>query len=373
MGEKADVVSPKQPPLVRLSGGARGSSPGLPTNRLSSFKAPRDLSLGSPKSAEKKKFVPNFNVARVKREPEESKVVVKKEGAGAKQKKRQEQKKEKKDKKERPELIQTMGSVFSEGVGPGKGIRRRIEGGGGGDGRGDGAALIRPKLEPVEKMDPKEEASRLAELLRDDFIDDLTSGEFMPVQLPMVDTGKIFKDLVKKETESGEDEIKPKLRRKPTELDSDDDEETVDDVKPQKQEAKSDVHPPSVAPEVSITDLVKDQKGDLLFVQLPDVLPGQAVKKEGGGFGCDLASLGEGRLGKLQIRRSGVCQLVIGEDQVMDVAMGTKCGFLQDAVSFNLGEAGKRSSLNVLGHVRHKLVVTPNWENLLSARTAVES
>ena len=72
------------------------------------------MSLGSPKSAEKKKFVPNFNVARVKREPEESKVVVKKEGAGAKQKKRQEQKKEKKDKKERPELIQTMGSVFSE-------------------------------------------------------------------------------------------------------------------------------------------------------------------------------------------------------------------------------------------------------------------
>ena len=39
-------------------------------------------------------------------------------------------------------------------------------------------------------MDPNEEASRLAELLRDDFIDDLTSGEFMPVQLPMVDTGE---------------------------------------------------------------------------------------------------------------------------------------------------------------------------------------
>lgn len=37
---------------------------------------------------------------------------------------------------------------------------------------------------------------------------------------------------MKKETESGEDEIKPKLRRKPTELDSDDDEDTVDDVKP---------------------------------------------------------------------------------------------------------------------------------------------
>ena len=47
-------------------------------------------------------------------------------------------------------------------------------------------------MEAVEKMDPDEEAARLAELLRDDFIDDLTSGGFMPVQLPMVDTGTVL-------------------------------------------------------------------------------------------------------------------------------------------------------------------------------------
>ena len=69
------------------------------------------MSLGSPKTSEKKKFVPNFNVARVKRDPDEPKVGVKKEGAGGKPRKKQEHKK---DKKERPELIQTMGSVFSE-------------------------------------------------------------------------------------------------------------------------------------------------------------------------------------------------------------------------------------------------------------------
>ena len=57
----------------------------------------------------------------------------------------------------------------------------------------------------------------------------------------------------------------------------------------------------------------------------------------------------------------------------MDVAMGTRAGFLQDAVSFNLGEGGSRGSLNVLGHVKHKMVVTPNWDNLLSARASVES
>ena len=74
------------------------------------------------------------------------------------------------------------------------------------------------------------------------------------------------------------------------------------------QEAKASVQPPHVAPEViavlrinehelglrklyqhkrltscasqvSFTDLVRNQKGDLLFVQLPDVLPGQVGEK----------------------------------------------------------------------------------------------
>lgn len=47
----------------------------------------------------------------------------------------------------------------------------------------------RTKMEAVEKMDPDEEAAALALLLRDDFIDDLTSGGYVPVQLPMVETG----------------------------------------------------------------------------------------------------------------------------------------------------------------------------------------
>ena len=50
----------------------------------------------------------------------------------------------------------------------------------------------RTKMEAVEKMDPDEEKARLDLLLRDDFIDDLTSGGFMPVQLPMVETGSVL-------------------------------------------------------------------------------------------------------------------------------------------------------------------------------------
>ena len=37
----------------------------------------------------------------------------------------------------------------------------------------------------------EEEEERLKALMRDDFIDDLKSGDCVPVQLPMVDTGKI--------------------------------------------------------------------------------------------------------------------------------------------------------------------------------------
>ena len=53
--------------------------------------------------------------------------------------------------------------------------------------------MQRPKLEMNIKYDKDEEEARLKELLRDDFIDDLTTGGYVPVQLPMVDTGtKIF-------------------------------------------------------------------------------------------------------------------------------------------------------------------------------------
>ena len=49
------------------------------------------------------------------------------------------------------------------------------------------------------------EAERLKALLKDDFIDDLSSGPLVPVQLPMVDTGTLFK---KEKEEEAEEEIK---------------------------------------------------------------------------------------------------------------------------------------------------------------------
>jgi len=365
-------VKPKpKPTLVRLSG--QNGSPGRggqPMSRLNTFKAPRDLTLGAAqaKPVERKKFVPNLNVTRnVKKEPEEG-------GVGGRREERRRggkrERGERRERKEKPALIQSMGSIFAEGVGGTGGIRRRTGGGGGYDREDGEGGMQRPKLEMNIKYDKEEEEARLKELLRDDFIDDLTTGGYVPVQLPMVDTGKIFKEEVKKEIkmearvkddEAG-DNIKPSnLTSRPTELDSDDDD--PDDVKVPPPLA---THVPNqIQPDVSVADLVKTQKGDLLFIQLPDHLPGQKTKREDGRLVCQLDNLEEGCVGKLQIKASGACQLILG-DQVLCVEVGTRVGFLQDAVSVQLPqEDGGVGNMTVLGHVKHRLVVTPDWDFLM--------
>lgn len=336
-------------------------------SRLHSFKGQRDLTLGGKTVPERKKFVPNLNVQRqIKKEPEENNSDKKEKRD--KHKNHKHDKHEKKDRhKNRPELIQTMGSVFAEGMG-GDGIKRR------GNIKVETSSsreqLQRPKLEMRHdmKFDKEDEKERLQALLRDDFIDDLSTGSYVPVQLPMVDTGKIFKEEVKVDKDD-EDQIKPKLLNKVrSELDSDDDDDPAPAVVTQPPpktviETKPDIHK-----EIDIADLVKTQKGDLLFIQLPDHLPGSVpVKTEGTERQhCTLSDLPEGQIGKLQIRRSGRCQLAVG-DQLLEVEMGTRVGFLQDAVSVRVQEGeGAVGDITVLGHVKHRLVVTPNWRDLLS-------
>merc|ERR1719412_1761983 len=148
---------------------------------------------------------------------------------------------------------------------------------------------------------------------------------------------------------------------------------------------------------ITFSDLVKMQKGDLLFVQLPDQLPGnlpvnQAVKQDNifsstniaeeeidanevaQKTRCTLNALPEGYLGKIQIRKSGKTQLLIGET-ALDIDLGAQVGFLQDLVSINVPNEEsdlqeqthaheKIGDMTVLGHVRHRIVVSPDWERL---------
>jgi len=76
-----------------------------------------------------------------------------------------------------------------------------------------------------------------------------------------------------------------------------------------------------------------------------------------------LKDASEGYIGKLQILRSGKARLLMG-DVSLDVTMGTPCGFLQDVVAVHTEES--RSEMICLGHVNHRLICTPDFEQLLS-------
>jgi len=155
--------------------------------------------------------------------------------------------------------------------------------------------------------------------------------------------------------------------------------------------------------QLTFPDLVKDQKGDLFFIQLPDHLPGvtnsSQEEKEGDGEAtaankadrtaeelytkCTLSDLSEGYLGKIQIRKSGKTQLVLGSGSThMNLDLGTQVGFLQDLVAVNVpdqqeSEDGETPApppdMTVIGHIGHRLVVAPDWSKLFASEVQQSS
>ena len=77
--------------------------------------------------------------------------------------------------------------------------------------------MEKPKLNLHLKIDKEAEAERLKALLKDDFVDDLSSGPLVPVQLPMVDTGTLFKK-EKEEEEELSEEVKQTKKKNPNRL-----------------------------------------------------------------------------------------------------------------------------------------------------------
>ncbi|XP_038641269.1 DNA-directed RNA polymerase III subunit RPC4 [Scyliorhinus canicula] len=251
-----------------------------------------------------------------------------------------------------------------------------------------------------EKRESEEETKQILRMLdRDDFIDDpglKNDARNMPVQLPLAQSGWLFKEDVEDE------EVKPALPAKEDKMEVDlsvkvkdepGDEGVAKEVQ-MAQKASAVKKIPTVAKEVSVSDLLEElsvcKDDELLFLQLPDTLPGQAptrdekpikaeVQTEDGQTvvlkqekaqevkqaenSCSLMDLTEGQIGKLLIRKSGRVQLVLGQ-VTLDVTMGTTCSFLQELVSIGIGE-NRTGEMTVLGHVKHKLVCSPDFETLL--------
>uniref|UniRef100_A0A673G9M3 Zgc:171971 n=1 Tax=Sinocyclocheilus rhinocerous TaxID=307959 RepID=A0A673G9M3_9TELE len=133
--------------------------------------------------------------------------------------------------------------------------------------------------------------------------------------------------------------------------------------------------------------LTVSDKEELLFIQLPDTIPGQPKppspekpRKEGKTQdkrsskikALDqpdkaavpvLSDFSEGLIGKLQMRKSGKVQLVLG-NVTLEVSEGAAFSFLQLTLCVRMSE-GLTGDITVLGNITHKLVCSPDFETLL--------
>nr|XP_060643199.1 DNA-directed RNA polymerase III subunit RPC4 [Anolis sagrei ordinatus]XP_060643200.1 DNA-directed RNA polymerase III subunit RPC4 [Anolis sagrei ordinatus]XP_060643201.1 DNA-directed RNA polymerase III subunit RPC4 [Anolis sagrei ordinatus] len=377
-----------RPTLAAARGliGRRPSAPITP-GRLPSIRS-RDLTLGGVK---KKTFAPNIISRKIKEEP--------KADVSAQKEKKERDRDRQRDGhgrgRGRPEVIQSH-SIFEQG--PAEMMKKK----GAWDKTVDVSDFGPSHIINIkkEKRETDEETKHILRMLeKDDFLDDpglKNDIRNKPVQLPLAHSGWLFK-------EDDQEDIKP-LRSGPKEEEMEVDASSVR-VKEEPQDEEESPSalrstpakappPPPFPQDVSVAELLHGlslcKEDELLFLQLPDTLPGQPptqdskpikteVPNEDGQMmvikqeksqeakeaenTCTLGDLSEGQVGKLLIRKSGKVQLVLGR-VTLDVTMGTPCSFLQELVSVGIGD-NRSGEMTILGHVKHKLVCAPDFESLL--------
>ncbi|KAK2582710.1 hypothetical protein KPH14_004980 [Odynerus spinipes] len=375
------------------------TEPGVPhtTTRLTSFRLPRDLTLGGNIKTEKPKkvYVPNLNAQRNKKKEE---TTVKNDNEKSSKQRGRGRGRGLSDRgrgRFANNLIQTTG-IFSEGIMDLKSGRRSQGGVGGGGGGGGGAGgggggrysdsgdrksfMDKPKLNLDRDIDKDEEERKLKALLRDDFIDDGLEPdvENAPVILPMIEDGKLYKKESKLENDILDDE---EIDQKPIIL------ENGSVMKPKK-EIKKEAFVKSECKKEdlldSVSQIIENKAHSYILLQFPDCLPGlesnedisaprskhasdtsekennDNVKKSY----CTLNSLKAGMLGKLQILKSGRARLCIGENNLL-VDVGSNISFRQDLLAAKLDTVKLNGELINLGPINSTLVCSPDWESML--------
>ncbi|XP_033926286.1 DNA-directed RNA polymerase III subunit RPC4 [Melopsittacus undulatus] len=359
-----------RPGLPRGLLGRRCGAAPIGPGRLPSIRS-RDLTLGGVK---KKTFTPNIISRKIKEEPRE-------QSSARKERKERERQREGQGRgRSRPQVIQSH-SIFEQG--PAEMLRKK--------GSWDTAVdvsdfgpshIINIKK---EKQETDEETKQILRMLqKDDFLDDpglRNDLRNLPVQLPLAHSGWLFQEEggARGEEEPRGEEMEPEppavtVKQEPC------------DEAPAPHRAPPAPHraPPSAPQDLEVSALLRhlqlSAQEELLFLQLPDTLPGlphgrdtkpthgedRSQDQQQAENTCTLSDLPEGRVGKLLLRQSGKVQLVLGR-VTLDVTMGTPCSFLQELVSVGTGD-GRTGELMVLGHVRHKLVCSPDFEALLEHR-----
>ncbi|XP_055642687.1 DNA-directed RNA polymerase III subunit RPC4 [Toxorhynchites rutilus septentrionalis] len=310
------------------------------SERLSSFRVPRDLTLGGLTNgratkpvANKKVYTPNLNAVRNKD------TNVKTASTGQKQRTKIERNKDSKaPAKNKGLLVQTSG-IFSEGLAQRTLQRSKYEKYNNSS-KEPGETIRRPVYRTEIKLDPEEERKRISDLIGDldpdDFSDDTKKHEFgadMPIKLDNLDY-KIRPSAVKTEIK---DELMPK-------------------------------------PEASdLLESIKESgKNNFFLLQLPDALPGktdaespatQEADNSPESARCTLRQLEEGYIGKILRYRSGKVKLQLG-NTMFDLTIGMDSGFLQELVSISTNPTERSGNIINLATIKAKLNASPDWENL---------
>ncbi|KAJ8013680.1 hypothetical protein DPEC_G00032310 [Dallia pectoralis] len=357
-----------------------------PPGRLTSLRS-RDLTLGGFK---KKTFVPNVHSVRKSKDELKEEAHV----APKQRKEREERHREGRGKRRvRPQTIQSH-SIFEQG--PADTIRK--PGGWKSTDQSDsGCSPVAKCVKKERHATEEDEDEMLQKLQRDDFLDDpglRNDAKNRPIQLPLHQSCNFLRNEATT-PQRDEQSCDPTALRVPA------------SASPPRQPRFGQRRPglqcepgqrflspdqPSVAE--LFQQLMVSETEELLFIQLPDTMPGQPIgslvtgqpitapentKKDSksddkrsshvktqdpaGKNTHILSEFSEGFLGKLQVRKSGKVQLLLG-DITMDVSGGAAFSFLQQLVSVRLSE-GLTGDMSVLGNVKHKLVCSPDFQALL--------
>ncbi|XP_076753270.1 RNA polymerase III subunit C53 [Xylocopa sonorina] len=360
--------------------------PGLSTSttRLTSFRLPRDLTLGGTIKTEKPKkiYTPNLNAQRTKKKEETAQNDSTKPTRGRDRGRGRGNTDRGRDRgrgRGSSNLIQSSG-IWSTGITstPGK---RSSGGFRDSDRSSSQMSLEKPKLDLTRSVDKAEEEEKVKLLLRDDFIDDGEPLNFdnCPVVLPMVKGAKLYKEEVKVKVEV-EAEEEEEIDRKPIILEN-------GEVLPPKKECKVKIPKPdldSVAELDSIPKIIENKSNSYILIQFPDCLPGlvgsaedtkpsrsnatnyekESENKLQTEF-CTLNDLKSGILGKLQILKSGKARLVLGENNLI-VDVGSHLSFRQDLIAAKVNTESLNGDLINLGPVSSTLICSPDWESMLA-------
>ncbi|CAH2986041.1 unnamed protein product [Chilo suppressalis] len=349
-----------------------------PMQRLASFKAPRDLSLGGVKP-NKKVFIPNLNVTRNKNKGSLNVNARdhKKDDKGRKDRKND---RNKNFNKNGPNVIKSSG-VFSEGLGSAERHHSARFSYGRDSDSGGTAALQKPtiRVKDVIKIDKELEEQKIKSVLGDNSIlDDDVNEDFKnvnerdaPIKLPMDDGGWSVKKgksaVAIKQEVIVKDEPKDDVDCAITSVNQ----KAVVDVKKE------------VFEDTDVVNILRNEKPTLILLQLPNALPGRggtvddeprrkqtepSTSTEDNDEKpvdnkCRLADLEEGKIGKLRVHRSGRVTLSLG-DTIFEVCSGTKAAFHQEVVSLAVDDNSRSANLIAVGDLQHKLNLMPDWETM---------